>query len=328
MYIARCAIDFGTMDDTRGLGRRTGHHRLNNRALRCSVRPWLRRRRGTPPGTVATTFQMETTLQCLRRRRIGITGFEVSEVELISRAFANADALASVAVPGPNLPGANQYAYYDLCVLNCGANLGEGLASLQIARSHQPVLLIGEAEAVAQVMPAFTSVRIDFATRPYRAEELLLRADRLIAGMDVNAGAAARTSEQRRVLIADDEEVANAFIATILKFAGFECASARDGQQALEMARQNKPDVVLLDVSMPRLDGFEALAALRAQPETQHLPVIMVTGNKNENDIVRGFQLGADDYIAKPFNARELIARVDRAVRNAEIKAAQGSRLR
>ena len=125
-------------------------------------------------------------------------------------------------------------------------------------------------------------------------------------------------------LIAEDEDVTGALIATILKFAGFECALAKDGHHALEMARQKQPDVVLLDVKMPKLDGFDTLMALRGRPETQDLPVIMVTGNHGEHDIVRGFQLGADDYIVKPFNARELVVRVDRAVRRSETKAIHG----
>jgi DNA-binding response OmpR family regulator len=79
------------------------------------------------------------------------------------------------------------------------------------------------------------------------------------------------------------------------------------------------PDGLLL---MSKLDGFQTLVALRGQRETQDLPVIMVTGNHGEDDIVRGFQLGADDYIVKPFNARELVVRVDRAVCNAEASAA------
>ena len=64
---------------------------------------------------------------------------------------------------------------------------------------------------------------------------------------------------------------------------------------------RSSPNVVLLDVKMPKLDGFDTLMALRGRPETQDLPVIMVTGNHGEHDIVRGFQLGADDYIVKPF---------------------------
>lgn len=272
--------------------------------------------------------QVEMNLQYLRRRRVAIIGFEAAEADSISRSFTNADALPRVVVPGPSLPGINPYAYYDIGVLNCIAYGDGDLRMDQLNRSHEPLLLIGEAEAVAQMMPTFITVRKDFATRPYRGEELLLRADLLVGNMDASIGAVARTSGQRCVLIAEDEEVTGALIATILKFAGFECTLVKDGHHALEMARQKKPDVVLLDVKMPKLDGFDTLVALRGQTETQDLPVIMVTGNHGEDDIVRGFQLGADDYIAKPFNARELVVRVDRAVRKAEATAAHRLSLR
>jgi CheY-like chemotaxis protein len=270
-------------------------------------------------------LDMEMILRDLRRRRVAISGFEAAEAVIISRPFAGADAIASVVAAGQGLPGINPYAYYDICVLNCVAIGEEDSLIGQIVRSHKPVLLVGEAEVVAEKIPALAGVPTDFITRPYLAEELLLRADRLIGSIDANVSAAARPSSQRCVLIAEDEEVTSALIAAILRSAGFECASARDGVQALEMARRKKPDIVLLDLEMPRLDGFDTLAALRKEPETQHLPVIMVTGCNTEKDVERGFRLGADDYIVKPFNARELIARVDRAVRSAESRNAPHS---
>ena len=260
---------------------------------------------------------LEIILKNLARRRVAVTGFEQGEAESITRSFATADAIARVVAPGPSLPGLNSYAYFDICVLDSAVSCErDGLVG-QIRRSGQPLLLIGGEEAVAQMLSALGGVATDFATRPYRAEELLLRADRLLASIDTIV----RKSGQRYVLIAEDEEVTNALIATILKSAGFECASAGNGQEALEMAKQKKPDIVLLDVAMPRLNGFETLAALRAQPETRGLPIIMLTGEKSENEIVRGFELGAEDYIVKPFNARELVARVDRVLRNTDARS-------
>jgi len=124
--------------------------------------------------------------------------------------------------------------------------------------------------------------------------------------------------EQRHVLIVDDEARTTVLEETILKHAGFECQIARDGLEAIQMARQNRPDLVLLDVFMPKLDGFETLAALRKDPKLRDLPVIMVTADLTENDVVRGLQMGADDYVVKPFNAQEMVARIDRTLRNAE----------
>jgi CheY-like chemotaxis protein len=272
---------------------------------------------------------MKLNLHNLERRRLAITGFEPAEANSIATTLAQAGALARVVAPDQNLSGrVNPYAHFDVCVLNCVKSDSGSSTADQILRSHSSVLLIGEAEAVAQELPEIAGVENEFILHPLRPEELLLRADRLIASVEAKLRATgaelrARGADQYRVLIADDEEAAGVMIAAILKHAGFECKIARDGLQAIEMAQKNRPDVVLLDVAMPKLDGFGTLAALRKMPETQGVPVIIVTGTaQGENDIVRGLQLGAQDYIHKPFNSREMVARVDRVLRNAESRRA------
>ena len=272
---------------------------------------------------------MKLNLHNLERRRLAITGFEPAEANSIATTLAQAGALARVVAPDQNLSGrVNPYAHFDVCVLHCVKSYAGSSTADQILRSHSPVLLIGEAEAVAQELPEIAGVENEFILHPLRPEELLLRADRLIASVEAKLRATgaelrARGADQYRVLIADDEEAAGVMIAAILKHAGFECKIARDGLQAIEMAQKNRPDVVLLDVAMPKLDGFGTLAALRKMPETQGVPVIIVTGTaQGENDIVRGLQLGAQDYIHKPFNSREMVARVDRVLRDAESRRA------
>jgi DNA-binding response OmpR family regulator len=99
-----------------------------------------------------------------------------------------------------------------------------------------------------------------------------------------------------------------------LKNLGHEVISATDGGQALDMVSTKKPDLVLLDVMMPVMDGFQVLEKLKAQEETKELPVIMLTARGQERDVVRGVETGADDYVVKPFSFPELIARVNRAL--------------
>jgi len=84
------------------------------------------------------------------------------------------------------------------------------------------------------------------------------------------------------------------------------------------MARKKRPDLVLLDVSMPRMNGFEALTALRGDIVTRNVPVILVSGHRDEAEVVKGFSLGADDYVTKPFNSGELMARINRVLREPE----------
>jgi two-component system alkaline phosphatase synthesis response regulator PhoP len=96
---------------------------------------------------------------------------------------------------------------------------------------------------------------------------------------------------------------------------GYEVLSARTGAEALERAREKHPDLILLDVMIPQMNGWEVCRCLKREPETRDIPVIMVTGRAEEGDKVFGFELGADDYVTKPFSPRELIARIRAVVR-------------
>ena len=108
--------------------------------------------------------------------------------------------------------------------------------------------------------------------------------------------------DRRRVLIVDDEERMVRFIRMNLEHDGFQVAEAFNGKQALQKLRDTTPDLILLDVMMPDIDGFEVLETIREGGNT--VPVIMLTAKGEEDDRVRGLELGADDYITKPFSAR------------------------
>lgn len=118
----------------------------------------------------------------------------------------------------------------------------------------------------------------------------------------------------RRILVVDDEERMVRFIRMNLEHDGFQVAEALNGKQALDKLRDT-PDLVLLDVMMPDIDGFEVLETIR---EVSNVPVIMLTAKGEEDDRVRGLELGADDYITKPFSPRELVSRVKAVLRRTE----------
>ncbi len=120
----------------------------------------------------------------------------------------------------------------------------------------------------------------------------------------------------RKILVVDDEERMVRFIRLNLEHDGFRVLEAFNGNQAINKARSNMPDLVLLDVMMPDLDGFEVLKILR---EVSSVPVIMLTAKGEEEDRVRGLELGADDYITKPFSPRELVSRVRAVLRRTEM---------
>jgi two-component system KDP operon response regulator KdpE len=127
--------------------------------------------------------------------------------------------------------------------------------------------------------------------------------------------ASSRPGRPRRVLVVDDEPRLIHFIRLNLEHDGFEVVEATSGTQALAILRDRMPDLILLDVMMPELDGFETLQLIR---EISTVPVIMLTAKGEEEDRIRGLELGADDYVAKPFSPRELVSRVKAVLRRTE----------
>lgn len=116
--------------------------------------------------------------------------------------------------------------------------------------------------------------------------------------------------EQRPILVVEDDDDLRETLAYNLRVEGYETLLAADGVAALELARRQPVALVILDVMLPRLDGLSVLRQLRARPETAALPVLMLTARAEESDIVVGLELGADDYVTKPFSWNELRARL------------------
>jgi DNA-binding response OmpR family regulator len=112
------------------------------------------------------------------------------------------------------------------------------------------------------------------------------------------------------VLVADDDPDILTLVGFRLERAGYEVLPARDGEEALALALERQPDLAILDVMMPKLDGYEVTQRLRDNAATSGMPVILLTARVQEADITRGFEAGADDYIKKPFSPQELRARV------------------
>ncbi len=117
-----------------------------------------------------------------------------------------------------------------------------------------------------------------------------------------------------QILIVDDEPPIINMLAYNLKKANYHVLIARDGQEALDQARQEQPDLIILDLMLPKLDGLEVCRALRRERD---VPIIMLTARDDEIDRVVGLELGADDYVVKPFSVRELMARVKNVLRRA-----------
>jgi DNA-binding response OmpR family regulator len=127
------------------------------------------------------------------------------------------------------------------------------------------------------------------------------------------------------ILVVDDEPQIAEIARDYLRLAGFEVIVANDGVRALEAARGRRPDLVVLDLGLPGLDGLDVTRALRKESD---VPIIMLTARVAEDDRLHGLEIGADDYITKPFSPRELVARVRAVLRRSERREAEGDLLR
>lgn len=123
----------------------------------------------------------------------------------------------------------------------------------------------------------------------------------------------------KKILVADDEPTLLQLVAFTLRLEGYEVVTAQNGLEAVEKTQREGPDLVVLDVMMPKLDGFDVLQALKSDPETQGIPVIMLTGLSDDGSVVRGWDQDVDCYLTKPFDPAELLSMVRRLIEVREI---------
>jgi CheY-like chemotaxis protein len=125
--------------------------------------------------------------------------------------------------------------------------------------------------------------------------------------------------EDQYVLVVDDSPSVRRVVSNMLKTAGWEVQTARDGIEALDVAGKRKPAAVLLDIEMPRMDGYELIATLRSQDQYKHLPLVVLTSRAAGKHHQRAMQLGADAYLVKPYQDEELINTLSTLVRGAQV---------
>jgi len=213
---------------------------------------------------------------------------------------------------------------------------GSAAEGLDAARAHRPAALVvdprldEQAAAVIGVLGADPDTKlIPIATlgatpaasradgplviNPEQPAEQALAA--LLRAID---GSADRSRTTPHILIVDDEPAISQLITLQFQDEGYLTTQLRSGTEALQIVRRQSFDLILLDLLLPDLDGFAVLGGLRAQPETQLTPILLLSAINSPADKVRGLQLGADDYITKPFSGPELIARVQAAMRRSE----------
>ncbi len=215
------------------------------------------------------------------------------------------------------------------------ASSAEGL---DLARERRPALVLLDPQVDAQGSTALHILAEDPDTKGVRVALMALRGDAsgiggeaaLSISPELPAEQAAELIERaiapgtttretkRHILVVDDEPDIAATIALQFSEEGYQTTAVHSGTEVLQLAREQQFDLILLDLLLPDLDGFTVLGGLRAQPETQLTPIILVSALNSAAEKVRGLQLGADDYITKPFSGAELSARVQAAMRRSE----------
>ncbi|MEX2243884.1 MAG: response regulator [Fimbriimonadaceae bacterium] len=129
-----------------------------------------------------------------------------------------------------------------------------------------------------------------------------------------------------KILVCDDERHIVRLIQVNLERQGWAVVTAYDGKEGLEKVKSEKPDLLVLDVMMPYMDGFEVLKSIRKDPEMEKLPVIMLTAKAQDKDVFEGYHYGADMYLTKPFNPRELVSFVKRIAQGGTDDDANGAK--
>ncbi|HLC15518.1 MAG TPA: response regulator transcription factor [Thermodesulfovibrionia bacterium] len=137
----------------------------------------------------------------------------------------------------------------------------------------------------------------------------------------------AKTRTKANILVVDDEDDILELLQYNLKREGYQVSGVTSGEAGLKLIRQSLPDLAILDLMLPGVDGFEVCRLIKGDPRTQHIPVIMLTAKGEETDVVAGLELGADDYITKPFKPRILLARVKAALRAKAAKVQESESL-
>lgn len=262
-----------------------------------------------PPRASAASpgFPSPALAQALRGRRFGLVGFTLEESARISQCVARVQAFSTELAVG-SFTNPESLRLFDVVLLNVPA----GMKS--VPQLDKPVLLVGPRDLlVTLARPEQTGVE-DFLFSPWTAEEAVLRSYLVLsrAGQNTATPLPAPRNEKMRILVADDDSTIRALVEASVKNSGLECRSAVDGSAALDTIRAWHPDAVVLDVNMPNLNGFQVLSSLRNEPVTKGIRVILLTALQRETDVIRGFGLGADDYVVKPFSPMELIARLKR----------------
>jgi CheY-like chemotaxis protein len=256
-------------------------------------------------------------IQCLSGKRMALIGFDRGDTSRLLEALAAFEVFIHTFDYNEVRLGSPSLRPYDMLVIQIPGKVEDfgWLTHADAAQNTKPLLFIGPFELLLQEVPANHFKLYDFLSLPWPPEEVVLRIYHVLAAAQQQVKAIPRqpvVSEKAQVLVADDDPTIVTLLKATLVKHGMECLVAQNGGVAVTLVKAHRPDAVILDINMPFLDGFEVLHSIKNDPQTRDIPVLMLTSQRQESDVVRSFGLGADDYVTKPFRPMELAARIKR----------------
>jgi two-component system, cell cycle response regulator DivK len=265
------------------------------------------------PGEALDNPVPDVIVQTLAGKCVAIVGLPAPETERLCVALERARARA-VAFELASPPDSPSLAQCDLVVTYVDPG-GGGSAWLDPSSivAARPSIFVGHRDNLLALAPAVQAKATEFLMDSWQPEEALVRLCLALGRSNyrkIQHAKPVASGGRIRVLVADDDSIVRDLVSTALQNFGMECHLAADGPKALDATRRLRPHAAILDVNMPGMDGYEVLSAIRGENLPVH--VMLLTARQQENDVIRGFTLGADDYMVKPFSPLELVARVKR----------------
>jgi CheY-like chemotaxis protein len=267
---------------------------------------------------IETSSLPPDVLSALAGKRLALIGFGKSEAKKILDAFMYARISATVLGWPEVLPQSESLRQHDLFLLNLPRENSDALwlKLSDLAKIKKPIICIGYANLLLNHMHKIKNSVAEFLLAPVCEEEVLVRVYNVLSEVaQKQAAKSAPKNEHVRVVIADDDPTTLTLVSTILKKHDIECHIAQNGQEVIDLCVSLNPNAAIFDISLPYIDGFEVLTSLKNNGQTFEIPTILLTARKQETDVMRAFALGADDYMTKPFNPMELIARLKRLLK-------------
>lgn len=269
----------------------------------------------------------EDLVENLTSKQVGLVGFTDSEAARVRAAFAQVHATARDLGALSMGLGMDAMRAQDLIILNActeeGIRCWESVAAQPLL--EKPVLLISSRTTLLDSKLALLDHAVDFVVAPWDSEELFCRARRMIGQKPKSPRMAVERNSKPVVVIADDDPMIHSLLAPMLGKLGVDTFSVRDGQEALDSVRKLSPDLLVLDIGMPRLSGMSVLREIRSVQGNHTLQVLMFSVRQQKNDVNMAFAYGANDYAVKPFDPEDVTMRIMRLLRHPAASPSNGS---